>query len=62
MFVCLAMVFTLILPPLEEQKPIDLHPWMYPAKKDYPTSMFFSNSHREGDWPRRWVTRTIVAG
>ena len=32
-FVCLAMLLTLILPPLEEQRPIELHPWIYPVDK-----------------------------
>ena len=47
------MLFTLILPPLEEQKPLELHPWMYPYTQDYPTHTFYANSHPEGDWPKR---------
>ncbi len=57
LFVCLAMLFTLILPPLEEQKPLELHPWMYPYTQDYPTHTFYANSHSEGDWPKRWIIR-----
>ncbi len=51
------MLFTLILPPLEEQKPLELHPWMYPYTQDYPTHTFYANSHPEGDWPKRWLLR-----
>ncbi len=53
-FVCLAMLLTLILPPLEEQRPIELHPWIYPSSQDYPTHTFFANLHPKGDWPRRY--------
>jgi hypothetical protein len=30
-FVCLAMVFTLVVPPLENEQPLELHPWNYPT-------------------------------
>ena len=53
-FVCLAMIFTLILPPLEEQKPLEISPWMYPYTQDYATTTFFANQHQDGDWPKRY--------
>ena len=59
MFVCLAMLFTLILPPLEEQKPLEIHPWMYPYSQDYETTTFFSNSHPAGDWPARYEAELV---
>ena len=31
-FVCLAMVFTLILPALVEEPPLEISPWIYPTK------------------------------
>ena len=30
-FVCLAMLLTLILPALEMEKPLEMHPWNYPT-------------------------------
>jgi hypothetical protein len=54
MFVCMAMLLTLILPPLEEQRPVQLNPWIYPSSEEYSTHTFFANGNPEGDWPRRY--------
>ncbi|XP_037086261.1 ATP-binding cassette sub-family A member 7-like [Pollicipes pollicipes] len=40
-FVCLSMLFTLILPPLEEEPALELSPWTY----EPPFYIFFSNDH-----------------
>jgi hypothetical protein len=53
------MLFTLILPPLEEQKPLELHPWLYPTSGDYPLHTFYSNSNPAGDWPRRYEEQLL---
>eukprot|EP00094_Tigriopus_californicus_P002639 TCALIF_02551-PA protein Name:"Similar to Abca7 ATP-binding cassette sub-family A member 7 (Rattus norvegicus)" AED:0.06 eAED:0.06 QI:3223/1/1/1/0.88/0.92/28/283/1389 len=58
-FVCLAMLFTLILPPLEEQKPLEIHPWIYPSSGEYSLQTFYSNSHPKGDWPRRYEEQLL---
>ncbi|XP_048255576.1 phospholipid-transporting ATPase ABCA1-like isoform X2 [Haliotis rufescens] len=43
-FVCLAMVFALILPPFQEEPALELHPWLYvPQKGDAHLYMFYSN-------------------
>ncbi|XP_059140192.1 phospholipid-transporting ATPase ABCA1-like [Physella acuta] len=43
-FVCLAMVFSLILPSFSEQPPLELQPWMYePKKGDNFLYTFYSN-------------------
>ena len=31
-FVCLAMIFTLILPALVEEPPLEISPWIYPTR------------------------------
>merc|ERR1719264_2328877 len=58
------MLLTLILPPLEEQRPIELHPWIYPSSRapssgDYATHTFFANRHPAGDWPRRYTEELL---
>lgn len=41
-FVCLAMVFSLIQPPVEDMPPLELHPWHYqPTKGDSSLYIFF---------------------
>ncbi|XP_055884282.1 phospholipid-transporting ATPase ABCA1-like isoform X3 [Biomphalaria glabrata] len=45
-FVCLAMVFSLILPPFSEEPALELQPWMYePTKGDNFLYMFYSNEN-----------------
>jgi hypothetical protein len=45
-FVCLAMVFTLIVPPLENEQPLELHPWNYPTwGLAFPTDTFVATHH-----------------
>ncbi|XP_050403065.1 phospholipid-transporting ATPase ABCA1 isoform X2 [Patella vulgata] len=45
-FVCLAMVFSLILPPFEEEPPLELQPWMYTPKTGEPhLYMFYANDN-----------------
>ncbi|XP_076463176.1 phospholipid-transporting ATPase ABCA1-like isoform X2 [Babylonia areolata] len=45
-FICLAMVFSLIQPPLEDMPPLELHPWHYqPNKGDSSLFTFYSNDN-----------------
>ncbi|GFN96696.1 ATP-binding cassette sub-family a member 1 [Plakobranchus ocellatus] len=45
-FVCLAMIFALILPPFEEEPPLELQPWMYePITGDSALTVFYSNDN-----------------
>ncbi|XP_035828704.1 phospholipid-transporting ATPase ABCA7 [Aplysia californica] len=45
-FVCLAMIFSLILPPFEEEPPLELQPWMYePKKGDNFLNTFYSQEN-----------------
>ena len=55
-FVCLAMLLTLILPALEMEKPLEMHPWNYPTwGLAYPTETFYSNHHQEAKWPEKYI-------
>lgn len=40
-FVCMALAFTLILPPFQMEPPLQLHPWLYGP----PNFVFFSNDN-----------------
>ncbi|XP_064607351.1 phospholipid-transporting ATPase ABCA1-like [Liolophura sinensis] len=43
-FVCLAMLFALLIPPVTEEPPLELHPWLYtPTGPDPHLYMFYSN-------------------
>ncbi|KAL8582197.1 hypothetical protein ACOMHN_004116 [Nucella lapillus] len=45
-FICLAMVFSLIQPPLVDMPPLELHPWHYePSKGDSSIYTFYSNDN-----------------
>ncbi|GFR62993.1 ATP-binding cassette sub-family A member 1 [Elysia marginata] len=45
-FVCLAMIFALILPPFEEEPPLELQPWMYePIRGDSSLTTFYTNDN-----------------
>ncbi|ESP01294.1 hypothetical protein LOTGIDRAFT_212836 [Lottia gigantea] len=45
-FVALAIAFSLILPPLVTEPPLELHPWLYVPKKSEPNLyMFYSNDN-----------------
>ena len=59
MFVCLAMLMTLLAPPLTEQKPLELHPWMYPSSGDGASHTFYANQHTKGDWPKRYEDQLL---
>ena len=60
LFVCLAMILTLILPKLEMEKPLEMHPWNYPTwGLDYPTETFFSNHHQGADWPTFYENQLV---
>jgi len=52
-FVCLAMIFTLILPALVEEPELEITPWMYPGKGG-PNTVFFANDNKRSYWPRRY--------
>jgi len=52
-FVCLAMVFTLILPALEEEPPLEITPWIYPTKGG-PNTVFFSVDNEKAYWAKRY--------
>ncbi|XP_043218216.1 ATP-binding cassette sub-family A member 7-like [Amphibalanus amphitrite] len=54
-FVCLSMLFTLILPPLEEEPPLELSPWVY----EPPFYVFFANDHIESSLARRYEDELI---
>jgi len=53
MFVCLAMIFTLILPALVEEPELEITPWMYPGKGG-PNTVFYANDNKRSYWPRRY--------
>ena len=60
LFVCLAMSLTLILPKLEMEKELEMHPWNYPTwGLDYPTETFFSNHHPGADWPKAYEDQLV---
>ena len=60
LFVCLAMMLTLILPSLEMEKPLEMSPWNYPTwGLTYPTETFFSNHHPGADWPKRYQDQLV---
>lgn len=41
-FVCLAMLFALLIPPVSEEPPLELHPWIYtPSGPDPHLYMFY---------------------
>ena len=40
-FVCLAMIFTLILPALVEEPPLEISPWIYPTRVSFQTRIPF---------------------
>ncbi|XP_041357912.1 phospholipid-transporting ATPase ABCA1-like isoform X2 [Gigantopelta aegis] len=47
-FVCIALIFSLILPPFQQEPELELHPWKYiPRKGDPFLYMFYSNDNRE---------------
>ncbi|XP_023327394.1 ATP-binding cassette sub-family A member 2 [Eurytemora carolleeae] len=55
-FVCLAMGFTMILPPLVEEPEMEMSPWLYPGKGG-PNYIYYSNSlpGYPTDWPNRYT-------
>ena len=53
------MIFTLILPPLEEERALPINPWIYPRSQRYNTHTFYSNSHSQGDWPNRYEQQLL---
>ena len=56
----MAMILTLILPKLEMEQPLEMHPWNYPTwGLDYPTETFFSNHHQGADWPTFYENQLV---
>ena len=54
------MVFTLIVPPLENERALELHPWNYPTwGLDFPTDTFVSTHHPKADWPNRYTKQMM---
>ena len=58
MFVCLAMIFTLILPALVEEPELEISPWIYPTKGGENT-MFFSVDKKDSYWARKYKDQLV---
>ncbi|XP_059473610.1 ATP-binding cassette sub-family A member 7-like isoform X2 [Neocloeon triangulifer] len=54
-FVCLAFVFTMILPGLQEEPPLELHPWMYTE----PNNMFLEVQSPDNIWTQRYKNQIL---
>jgi len=57
-FVCLAMIFTLILPALVEEPELEITPWIYPGKGG-PNTVFFANDNKKTYWPKRYTDELV---
>nr|XP_040569768.1 phospholipid-transporting ATPase ABCA1-like [Lepeophtheirus salmonis] len=46
--------------PEETSEPqLPLNPWIYPITQDFNTYTFYSNAHKEADWPRRYEEQLL---
>ena len=60
-FVCLALVFSLVLPGLVEEPPLQVSPWLYPTRGG-PNTIFYSKESNPGaPWAARY-TRQLRSG
>ena len=42
-FICLAMVFSMLNPPVPQEPPLEIHPWLLePVRNDAPLYMFYT--------------------
>ncbi|XP_067120260.1 phospholipid-transporting ATPase ABCA1-like isoform X3 [Centruroides vittatus] len=51
LFVCLALLLTLAIPPMMDEPPLELNPWLY----DPPNYVFFSNEDSRNPITRKYV-------
>jgi ATP-binding cassette, subfamily A (ABC1), member 1 len=54
-FVCLAFVFTMIMPGLQEEPQLELQPWMYTE----PNNMFLEVQSPENIWTQRYRNQLL---
>ncbi|XP_065332368.1 ATP-binding cassette sub-family A member 7-like isoform X3 [Cloeon dipterum] len=54
-FVCLAFVFTMILPGLQEEPPLELHPWMYTE----PNNIFLDVHSPSNAWVEKYKNQIL---